>query len=138
MMFNFNDALGVHEQSLYLRSMRSSLIANNIAHSDTPGFQARDIHFESVLNNQTQHIQQSSSSFNLMQTDNQHLDIFSTADNQSQVGYRIPHQASLDGNTVETHVENAEFGENLVRYQASLRFLSGKFASMKYAINGGG
>ncbi|MCK5881473.1 MAG: flagellar basal body rod protein FlgB [Sinobacterium sp.] len=136
-MFNFNDALGVHEQSLYLRTMRSSLIANNIAHSDTPGFQARDINFESVLNAQTQHIQQSSGNFNLMSTDGQHLSMTNIDHNDSYVGYRIPHQASLDGNTVESHVENAEFGENLVRYQASLRFLSGKFATMKYAISGG-
>ncbi len=137
-MFNFNEALGVHEQSLYLRTMRSSLIANNIAHSDTPGFQARDINFESVLEAQTQHVQSTSSRFNLAQTNHQHIAIQDDMNHESQVGYRIPHQTALDGNTVESHVENAEFGENLVRYQASLRFLSGKFATMKYAINGGG
>ena len=34
--------------------------------------------------------------------------------------YRIPHQASLDGNTVEIAVEQAAFAENALRLKTSM------------------
>jgi len=50
--------------------------------------------------------------------------------------YRNPYQASLDGNTVETPVEQAAFSENNVRYQASLNFINGTISELQLAING--
>jgi flagellar basal-body rod protein FlgB len=50
--------------------------------------------------------------------------------------YRIPNQPSLDGNTVDTQVEQAEFAENSIRYQSTLTFLSGKFQGLTRAIKG--
>ena len=50
--------------------------------------------------------------------------------------YRNPSQASLNGNTVETNVEQARYSENAVRYQASLNFLSGDFTDMRLALRG--
>ena len=52
------------------------------------------------------------------------------------VQYRVPASASLDGNTVETHREQARFGENTVRYQAALNFLGGRIQSLIGAIKG--
>jgi flagellar basal-body rod protein FlgB len=52
------------------------------------------------------------------------------------VMYRNPQQPSLDGNTVETHIEQGKFAENSVQYQASLTFLKGKFAGLRSAISG--
>jgi len=43
---------------------------------------------------------------------------------------------SLDGNTVETHIEQAKYAENAVQYQASLQFLSNRFTELKTAIKG--
>jgi flagellar basal-body rod protein FlgB len=42
----------------------------------------------------------------------------------------------LDGNTVEMPVEQAAFSENNVRYQASLGFINGTIADLKFAIVG--
>ena len=50
--------------------------------------------------------------------------------------YRIPGQSSLDGNTVDTQIEQANFAENAVRYRTSLRFLSGKISGLMTAIKG--
>jgi len=50
--------------------------------------------------------------------------------------YRIPTQPSVDGNTVDTQVEQAEFAENAVRYQSTLTFLNGKFKGLRLAIKG--
>ena len=50
--------------------------------------------------------------------------------------YRTPLAPSLDGNTVDTHLEQAAFAENAVRYQATLTFLNSKFRSLMTAITG--
>jgi len=50
--------------------------------------------------------------------------------------FRNPQQASLDGNTVEEHIEQAKYAENAVQYQASLRFINGRFAGLMTAIKG--
>ena len=42
----------------------------------------------------------------------------------------------MDGNTVELHVEQMEFAENVAKYQASLMFLNQKLAGLKSAIKG--
>ena len=49
MNISFNNALGVHEHALELRTKRAEVLANNLANSDTPGFKARDIDFQSLL-----------------------------------------------------------------------------------------
>ena len=50
--------------------------------------------------------------------------------------YRNPYQPSLDGNTVDAGVEKTEFTKNAIHYNASLRFLTGKFQSLTKAIKG--
>ena len=56
---------------------------------------------------------------------------------EAQLKYRVPHQPSLDGNTVELHIEQAQFADNAVRDQATLTFLGSKFSGLKNAITGG-
>ena len=40
-----DQAFGVHEQALALRSQRMEVLARNIANADTPHFKAKDITF---------------------------------------------------------------------------------------------
>ena len=54
----------------------------------------------------------------------------------AQLLYRNPQQASLDGNTVEEHIEQAKYAQNAVQYQASLQFINNKFAGLRTAIRG--
>ena len=44
-----NQALGVHEQALQVKSRRLEVLAQNIANADTPHYKARDIDFKAVL-----------------------------------------------------------------------------------------
>ena len=46
---SFENALGVHEMAIHLRTKRSEVLANNLANADTPGFKARDFDFGKVL-----------------------------------------------------------------------------------------
>ena len=50
--------------------------------------------------------------------------------------YRTPNQLSIDGNSVEMDTERARFADNAVRYEASLRFLSGQIKTLTLAIQG--
>ena len=52
------------------------------------------------------------------------------------VQYRSSLQPSLDGNTVDEQIEQAQFMQNSIQYQASLDFLGGKFSGMIKALKG--
>ena len=47
-----------------------------------------------------------------------------------------PLAPALDGNTVDTQLEQAAFAENAVRYQATLTMLNNKFRTLLTAIMG--
>jgi len=137
MAINFDKALGVHEQALMLRAQRNGILATNIANADTPNFKARDIDFSAAMANLQSG---SSSTVSLQATQPGHIG--TTSGNSlsplgAQLQYRLPQQPSLDGNTVEAHIEEAAYADNAVRYQASLQFLGSKFASLKSVISGG-
>ena len=134
MAINFDNALGIHQQALALREKRSEVLASNLVNADTPGYKARDLDFQSVLK-QTLNPTLQPSGQRLERTQAGHL-----APPQQLLGaelmYRNPQQVSLDGNTVESHIEQAKYAENAVQYQASLRFLSNKFAGLMSALRG--
>ena len=50
--------------------------------------------------------------------------------------YRVPDQASMDGNTVELDRERAAFADNAVKYEATLRFINGNVRTILSAIRG--
>jgi flagellar basal-body rod protein FlgB len=129
MAIRFDNALGVHPQALRLRERRTELIAANLANADTPNYKARDLDFQSVLKG----VQ--SPAVNLALTRPDHL-AASTRPFGAELKYRVPSQASLDGNTVDSEQEQVRFAENALQYQVSLRFLDGKIADLKSAIKG--
>lgn len=119
---------GVHAQALQLRAQRGELIASNLANADTPNYKARDVDFRAALDN-------AQSATAMKSTHAAHISPVNGS-GTAHTGYRVPSQASLDGNTVDTQVEQARFSENAVRYQTTLRFLSGKISGMMLAIRG--
>jgi len=126
----FENVFGIHEQALLLHEQRIGVLATNLANADTPNYKARDIDFSEVL------AQSDGGSLSMRVTQAAHI---ATPQGELSAGalkYRNPYQASLDGNTVEMPVEQAAFAENNVRYQASLRFISGTIAEMQLAIAG--
>ncbi|HLV15861.1 MAG TPA: flagellar basal body rod protein FlgB [Pseudomonas sp.] len=118
MSIRIDDVVGVHVNALQVRMQRSEILAANLANVDTPGFQARDIDFASAMRR--------------LESD----EAFSALSIDSPLKYRVPYQASLDGNTVELGVEQAEFSRNSMDFQTSLTFLTMKFSGLKQAIEG--
>src|SRR3546814_14223840 len=99
---------GVHGKALALRSQRLSLLASNIANAATPHYKAQDIDFDKALALATK----------------QGISADQAADRA--MGYRVPLQYSLDGNTVELLTEQTLFARNAVTYPTTLSFLESR------------
>lgn len=113
---------GIHGKALALRSQRLSLLASNIANASTPGYKARDIDFEAALQKAT------------TQASGNAADVSKVVDDA--MGYRVPLQPSLDGNTVELSTEQTLFAENAVKYRTTLSFLEGRINTINRALRG--
>ena len=122
-----DNALGVHAQALGLRSKRMEVLARNIANADTPHFKAKDIDFRSVLKQSREDA--------LNSTHNLHMKIAMEEDSSGEK-YRMPFNASFDGNTVEMNVEQAKFGQVAADYQTTLNILENRVSGIRRALRG--
>jgi len=133
MRFDLSKAFGIHQQALLLHSKRAEVLASNIANADTPNYKARDIDFKTLLKQSMG----DQSTLRMETTDSQHIGgDNSLAGSDFDLLYRQPLQPSLDGNTVDSEFEKAEFTRNALQYQVSLNFLSGKIKNLKRALSG--
>ena len=117
---------------MLLRGRRSSILAANIANTDTPNYKARDIDFAAVLKSANQ---QQSGGLVLSSTHRDHIAPHNSI-GQPGLQYRNPLHPSLDGNTVDGHVEQAKFSENAMLFQTSYTFLNGKINGLMKALKG--
>ncbi|MCO4088187.1 MAG: flagellar basal body rod protein FlgB [Limnohabitans sp.] len=124
-----NQALGVHEQALQVKSRRLEVLSQNIANADTPKYKARDIDFKAVMSAS-------------LEQDNKMLSTraghFAAGQALSADGmrYRTPFNSSFDGNTVEMSVEQAQYGKAAADYQATLNFLESRVSGIRKALRG--
>jgi len=125
-----DQAFGIHEDALRLRTRRGEVLAGNLANADTPGFKARDFDFGAVLQRELPGAVQ------LTATQRGHVRTDGATALAGPLQYRIPTHPSLDGNSVDVAREQVEFSSNAMQYQASLRFLDGKIRSLLSAIRG--
>jgi len=131
MPINFDSALGIHADALRVRSQRAELLASNLANTDTPNYKARDIDFKSAMKMAT-----SGQSSGMQTSHANHTQSSGGRFDSPAVQFRTTMQDSLDGNTVDEQVEQAQFMQNSVQYQASLNFLGAKFKGLLTAIRG--
>lgn len=131
--------LATHADSLKARSLRTRILASNIANSDTPNYKARDVAFSAKFDQAArgyglpplQPLPMSGSTA----THGRHLDMLPTNSDLALL-FRTPQEPALDGNTVEKDIEEGLFAENAVRYQASLQFLGSKVNSLIRTLRG--
>jgi flagellar basal-body rod protein FlgB len=109
-----------HAQALDLLAQRQKVLAGNIANADTPGFQARDFDFAQAL----------------AQARSQASGAPAPAGSRPEVLYRTAEQPALDGNTVDLDRERAQFADNALRYEATLRFINHDVRTQLSAITG--
>ena len=98
--------------ALSLRAERQRVIASNIANSDTPGYAARDINFKDAGN------------------------ASASGGTPASLGYTVQTQPAMDNNSVDLDRERANFVDNAVRYESTLRFINGYSKTILSAIQG--
>ena len=140
MLNKMTSGLEFHSNALVLRAERQRVLSSNIANADTPGYVARDFDFAQTLRSATeaptpQQLQQRAGS--VSHAKHIPLPAAKTGHNQDgTLGYSIASQPALDNNTVDLDRERANFVDNSVRYEATLRFLNGQSKTMLSAITG--
>jgi len=139
MIDRLTQALDFNAQALLLRAERTRVLASNIANADTPNFQARDFDFGAALAQATgvqQGARAAAPPLAPVRTAAGHLSGSGGAGAAPALLYRLPLQTALDANTVDMNMERAAFADNTLRYEASLRFISGQIRTLMTAING--
>ncbi|HUN71091.1 MAG TPA: flagellar basal body rod protein FlgB [Steroidobacteraceae bacterium] len=145
MSVNLDSYLGIQPDALEVYSQRADVLAANLANADTPGYQAKDIDFRAALaaagQNQDPGAPGASSAGGELQPETTSPDDLTASPPQGGVStqqylkYRVPLAPSLDGNTVDSQMEESAFAQNNVRYEASLTFLEERFGDLNAVIS---
>jgi flagellar basal-body rod protein FlgB len=109
MSLDIQSFLGIHEYAVGLRSQKAEILAHNITHVDTPGFQAKEGNFEELLQNYQ-----------------------GEGGEGSTTSLRIEARATK----VDAVVEKSEYARNAAQYLASLEFLKSRFRTCMVAVKG--
>ena len=144
MFANMTSNLDFHSKALVLRAERQRTIASNIANADTPGYAARDLNFKEAMADATggpsANLRASGSGGNTAGTTHpRHIALTGGAgslSSASTLGYVTQTQPSVDGNSVDLDRERANFVDNSVRYESTLRFINGSAKGLLSAIQG--
>ena len=151
MLDKMTNQLNFHGNALVLRGERQRAIASNIANADTPGYVARDFKFGDALREATGVTSSATgtpgAAVTRLATSGSHgtagttdplptVNSSTSIDRQGALGYAVQTQPSLDNNSVDLDRERANFVDNAVRYEATLRFINGNAKTMLSAIQG--
>lgn len=140
-MSGFDSLFGVHAAALSFERQRMEVLAANIANADTPGYQAKDLDFNKVL----QQMAGQSPTPSVTPTGNgttnpAHIPLDGSSVDESVLKgatvYRVANQPSADGNTVDTQTEQAAYADASLHYQSSLSFIDYRLKSLMTAITG--
>jgi flagellar basal-body rod protein FlgB len=126
---------------LQLRAHRQQVIASNIANADTPGYTARDFDFKSAIQDAVRNPAElrAGGASVLAGGDARHMRTVSSVSGvaeRTRVGYTVQTQPSLDGNSVDMDQQRANFMDNAIQYESTLRFINGHVRTMLSAIQG--
>ena len=122
MLNRLTDNLNFQTQALNLRAERQRMLASNIANADTPGYVARDMNFAQAMREATGASEVGSGAMKATQAG--HISPAAGARSDAQKLYATAAQTNLDSNTVDMDRERANFAENSVKYEATLRFIN--------------
>ena len=109
---------------------RQTLILNNMANDETPGYKRQDIEFESVLRKELLDVHETSleRAVNKLDDDGHKVEGIEYTD-YGHYSYR------LDGNNVDMDTENVELASETLRYQALMTSTTNEFNRFKSVIS---
>lgn len=146
MLANIVNTLDFQSKGLVLRAERQRIIASNIANVDTPGYAGRDFDFKEAMLEATEDTTPSVTlrapfGVNPDGTSHpRHIPLqpsnLSSFGGGKKLGYTPQTQPAMDNNSVDLDRERANFVDNSVRYEATLRFINGSSRTLLSAIQG--
>lgn len=106
---------------------RNSVLSNNIANVDTPGYKRQDVDFESQLKQA------------LRSTRYKSVDARVNAINDTELETTVYTDATgfsyrLDGNNVDIDTESAKLAENQIKYQGLVECMNQEFSNLKLVM----
>lgn len=122
------------QTAVALRQQRMELLSTNIANADTPNYKARDFDFKQALERAIG-ANGTLPNTELTLTSSRHIPAMGRGPLQFAPQYRVPFQASLDGNTVDMDMERMAFADNTMKQQASIHFVSARIKSLMTALS---
>lgn len=107
---------------------RETVISNNIANVNTPGYKRKDLNFQGVLTEELGRCRHESLDSKVSDVDLSRLDpqIYVDSANYS---YR------MDGNNVDIDTENVELASEQIRYEGLIDCINSEFERMKAVIS---
>lgn len=107
---------------------RETVISNNIANVNTPGYKRKDLNFQGVLTEELGRCKHESLDSKVSDVDLSRLDpqIYVDSANYS---YR------MDGNNVDIDTENVELASEQIRYEGLADCINSEFERMKAVIS---
>lgn len=117
----FDQTTGLLERSLDIRTPRQRILSSNIANSETPGYEAKDIPFEKIL-------ESSMSQYSLLPLKQTHTNHLPGVMDTEIMAETVPGGVNIDQ-------EMAKLAENNLRFQAEVQALLKKFEALSNTIS---
>jgi len=128
----FDKTMGLIERTLDMRSTRQRMISSNIANEETPGYRAKDLHFQEALSKaaqgripvvpvstHAQHIGPRGDSFGLV---------------TGRVAEVPAGDLPLDANSVNMELELAKLSDNAMQYNSAATIMAIRMRQLLSAI----
>lgn len=122
-------------QGLEASWLRNTVIRNNIANVETPGFKASNVEFESLFAEAL-----SGSNFSGKMTREKHREIGNSGGITSVTGKVVEDTGTsmrMDGNNVDIESENVKLAQNSIQYNLLVSKLNSELSRLKLAISEG-
>ena len=123
---HFGNSINIAQKSLDYLWKKQSVITDNIANQDTPGYKSRYVTFEDELRSNLAKASQTDEKDYVKAVENTDFRI-NTTENES---------ARMDGNNVNPDAEYVELARTTIQYQYAIRAVSDEFARLRSAIIG--
>lgn len=126
--------IDIQKRALDASWLRQSVIANNIANVNTPGYKRQDVEFEAMLQDYLAGRRAS-----MTATHASHFDAKAQMAGSLQPVITTDRSTSfrIDGNNVNIDVEMANQAQNTIKYNALTTQVNSQISRLKAAIKGG-
>ena len=126
--------LDVIQNGLSAAWVRNTVIRNNIANVETPGFKASDVEFSAHLERSKQN-----NGFKGVKTHPKHIDIGvgETPTFETRITKREDLSMRMDGNNVDIESENIKMAQNSLYYNTLMEKLNSEIRRLSAAISEG-